>query len=153
MRKIALSILFVFVFLAVAFAQAAIKAEVDKKDITIDEVVTYKIIVTSTQKDAPELVLPELDGLSVVSSAESSTVSYADNNLKTHFAYVFLLAPRATGTLKIPPVLLKTKAGSMATEAFEIEVKPGKKPVAPLREDLPLSLDNQRPQDSSQVTL
>jgi hypothetical protein len=139
MKKIGLLIFFIFLFIGAACAESTIKAEVDKKRITADEEIVYKITVVSGEKNSPEVKLPRFDGFNVISSAESSTVSFLNKGLTTHFLFVFILEPRTTGTLKILPATLKTAAGSLATEAFEIEVTPGKKPAIP--------------QDPSQVSL
>ncbi len=139
MRKVLLSIVLVLVFSVAAGAETTIKAEVDRKSMTTDEELIYKITVVSDQKDPPEVQLPRLEGFDVISSAESSTVSFADKGMKTHFLYVLVLVPRTAGSVKIPSARLKTRAGSTTTESFEIEVRPGKKPAVP--------------QDQSQVTI
>jgi len=46
---IAIVIIFIFLFSAVAFAQTSIKAEVNKTSITTDETLTYKITITSSE--------------------------------------------------------------------------------------------------------
>jgi hypothetical protein len=131
MKSIIVSIALIFLFLGTSLAQPSIKAEVDKKSVATDEAVVYKVTVILEQNNQPQIQLPKFDGFTIISTAESQTVSFADKTLKTHFLYVLVLVPRVAGTLKIPPVRLKSEAGTIESEAFEIQVKPGKKPVVP----------------------
>ena len=70
-------------------------------------------------------------GFKIISSAQSSTVSFIKGNLKTIFVYAFVLAPTDKGTFKIEPSSIKIKNETYSTGTLEIEVKQGKvKPKA-----------------------
>lgn len=136
-----------------AEAAPVIKASVDKMRIVSSDVITYKIIVSVDNKEAPRLELPQFSGFKVVSSAQSQTVSFGAQRSQTQFVYILILAPEKSGELIIPPAVLKIKNKSLSSEGFTIQVKPGAK--------VPSSPDNGSPpspgvtpnQDSSQVTL
>lgn len=127
--------IFVFVFTASASAETSIKAEVDKTNLTTDETLAYKIIITSTEKKLSTPQVSKFEGFNILSSAQSSTMSFLKNNIKTILVYAFILAPADTGKFKIGPATLKIKNETLSTDTFEIEVKQGK--AQPKREESP----------------
>jgi len=128
MRHKAIFISGLLFFLSVlnVFAEVSIKAEVDKTKITTDSDLTYKLIVTSTEKNIPAPQLPSLDAFDILSQAQSSTVSLMQSNIKTILVYSFILAAKETGKFSIGPAEIKFKGKTYSSEAFEIEVQPGK---------------------------
>ena len=127
MKKIIVSLaIFVFAFIAASFAETEIKAEADKTSITTDDGLTYKIIITSSDKAVPAPQLPKFRGFSVLSQAQSSTMSFVKSNVKTILVYAFVLAPTDVGKFEIEPSTIKIGNKTYSTQALEIEVKPGK---------------------------
>lgn len=128
-----------FLFLGLVSAETSIKAEVDKTSITTDEALTYKLIITSSDKGIPTPQLPKFEGFSVLSQAQSQTMSLVKSNIKTVLVYAFILAPINIGKFKIEPSSIKIKNEAYSTDAFEIEVKQGKtRPTVPQEEKLSL---------------
>ena len=152
-NKFILGLLFVFLAASQVFAQTALKAEVDKKEITTDELLTYKLILSTSEKRVSLPSLPKFNGFIVISQAESSTVSFLKNGARTILVYAFILAPKEPGKFTIEPGTLKLKNSLISSESFEIEVKPGKlKPQPQPEEKLPT--DKPRIEtERSQVTL
>ncbi len=75
MRKITLlTITFMFSFVFLAFAEISIQAEIDKLEITADEVLIYKVTVNSEEKKMPKPAMPEFNGFEVVSQSQSSNI-------------------------------------------------------------------------------
>jgi hypothetical protein len=109
-----------------AFAETTIKAEVDKKRISTDEAVTYKLIVSSTEKDIPQPQLPGFEGFATVSSAQSSTISFMQGGPKTILILACILAPLNTGKFTIQPSSITVQGKTYSSEAFDIEVVQGK---------------------------
>ncbi|MEW6100677.1 MAG: BatD family protein [Candidatus Omnitrophota bacterium] len=141
-RILAISLIFLLSLNRSAFAEISIKAEVDKKVISTDEAVTYKVTVASDEKNAPVLTLPEIKDFALLSSAQSSSVSVAKSKVNTAFVYVFILAPKAAGKFTIGPTTIKHDGQVYSSETFEIEVSQGKnkpKPAIPEKK-LPGSL-------------
>lgn len=131
-KHLILVILLVFFLAFNLFAETSIKAEVSKKSITTDEVVTYKIVIFSSEKSIPAPQLPKLEGFQVISRANYTSFNFSANGVKNSFVFIFVLAPDKTGELSIPPVTLKINNETYSTESFKIEVKQGKrKPQLP----------------------
>lgn len=121
-------------------AEIEIKAQVDKNKLTTDELLTYKLIITSDEKNIPQPQIPRFEGFNIVSQAQSTTVSLAKSNIKNIIVYAFILAPQNVGKLKIESSQIKFKGKIYQTEAFDIEVNQGKtKPLTPPKqqENLP----------------
>jgi hypothetical protein len=111
-----------------AFAETTIQAQVDKLSITADETLTYKLVVTSTEKNVPEPVLPDFKGFTVVSQAQSSTISFVKSEIKSILVYTYILAPLEAGKFKIKPSQIKVENKTISSQEFEIEVKQGSSP-------------------------
>lgn len=108
------------------FAQTSIKAEVDKTSITTDETLTYKIIITSSEKEILNPQLPKFAGFKVISQVQSSQISLGGSENKTVLTYQFILVPIDIGKFKLEPATVKIKNEVYSTDSFEIEVRPGK---------------------------
>ncbi len=108
-----------------AYAAAGIRAEVDKKSVVVGEHLVYKISVTTTDKDQPQIKFPEFKGFRVLSSAQSSSVSFINNRLERSFIYVLIISALESGSLTIPQAQLKIKDQVLNSESFEIEVRAG----------------------------
>jgi len=135
-----LSIIFISLFfVANAFAETNIKAEVDKHKLSTGEELAYKIVITSEEKSLPAPQLPEFKSFNVLSSAQSSTMSFVKGGVKTILVYAIILTPLETGKLKIGPSQIKVKGKVYSSQGFEIEVSPGKENPPPQEEGQPES--------------
>ena len=148
MRKIILfSLIFVLSLTLFAYAQTTLKAEVDKLKITTDDMLTYKLVITSLQSNIPASQLPKFEGFNILSQARSSTASLLKNAASTIIVYTYILNPKEKGKLAIEPSTLKIKNSTISSEAFEIEVLEGKNKLkSPPEKFQPQS-------DKAQVTL
>jgi hypothetical protein len=131
MKKILVLLAIFILFASLAFAQTLLKAQVDKISITTDETLTYKLIITSSAKRIPQPKIPKFEGFYLLSNAETSQISISSGTQKTLVVYVFILAPKGTGKLKIEPSTIEIEGKNYASDAFQIEVKQGK--VKPLK--------------------
>lgn len=139
---------------ALAFTETSIKSEVDKKSITTDENVIYKLTITSTDKNIPQPQLPKFTGFVVISQVQSSNISLVKGGIKTILVYAFVLTPIVIGKFKIEPSFIKVKNKTCSTDTFEIEVTQGKrKPNPPQKEGLPLPEKPPSESEEPQVTL
>ena len=149
MRKaIALGIIFSFLCVSLAFAETSIKAEVDKKSITTDENITYKLVITSAEQNIPAPQVPKFEGFNILSQAQSSTVSFAGGGIKTILVYAFILAPTDVGKFKIEPSSVKMKDKTYSTDSIEIEVTQGK--AKPRKKSEPQPSLPQQPQSETE---
>lgn len=154
-KLIWLVILFILSYATVAFADTSVKAEVDKLSLTTDEDLTYKLVITSSAKKIPQPKLPKFEGFVVLSNAHTSQISISSGTQKTLVVYVFILAPVETGKLKIEPSQIEIKGKSYSSDAFEIEVEPGKvKPQDKNPKTIPsLPKESQPETEKQQLTL
>ena len=148
-------VIFMSLFITEAFAQTSIKAEVDKTTVTTDDTITYKLIITSSEKNIPEPQLPKFTGFKIISSAQSSTVSFIKGNVKTIVVYAFILVPTDIGKFKVEPSSIKIKNETYSTGTLEIEVKQGKvKPKAEPGQKPPIPEETQpETEEQPQITL
>lgn len=143
MKKIIiLAAIFIFLFETSTFAHTTIEAAIDKTSLTTDDVLTYKITITSCEKKLPKLSLPKFEGFNVISQTQSSSISFVENGIKTILVYAFTLVPYGIGQFKIGPCTINIKNKIYSTRAFDITVTQGKakskipskeKPVLPKR--------------------
>jgi len=154
-KVIILLVIFMSLFIAEAFAQTSIKAEVDKTIVTTDDIITYKLIITSSEKNIPKPQLPKFTGFKIISSAQSSTVSFIKGNVKTIVVYAFVLIPTDKGTFKIEPSSIKIKNETFSTGSFEIEVQQGKPKPKGEPEQKPPQPEETQPEteEQPQITL
>ena len=125
--KLALgSLFFVLMCFSSAFGETTIKAEVDKPRIATDEVLAYKLSVSSTEKNIPQPQAPAFDGFAVISQAQSSTISFMQRGPKTILILVYMSAPLNSGKFTIQPSRISMQGNIYTSEAFEIEVTQGK---------------------------
>ena len=141
-RAIILVILFIVFYLNSVFAETTIKAGVDKTNITTDEIITYKLTITSTERKVPQPELPEFDGFRIVSQVQSSNIALMKKDITTSIVHTYILAPNKIGIIKIDSSKIKIDDEIISSEAFQIEVKEGKIKPEP-GEELPLPEDNQ----------
>lgn len=142
-RAVIVTLFFLFLFLGAAFAQGPIKAEVDKTSLAMGETLNYKITINYTGKEHARPKIPKFEGFRVVSSAQSSNVSFVKNNIQRNTVYIYILAPTAAGNFKIEPTTIKIGKDAYASDTFKIEVQP-----APPDKPLPLPES-----DQPQITL
>lgn len=132
MRKIIFIVLLSFFSWGIAFAETTIKAEVDKKSLTTDADLTYKIVIISSEKEISSPLPPSFVGFNILSQAQSSTVSLVEKEAKSVFVYAFILTPLYAGKFHIGPSAVRAKDKIYSTEAFDIEVRQGEEKPKPL---------------------
>lgn len=121
---ILITVLFILCFTVNAFAQTSIEAEVDKTSITTNEVITYELTITSTEKNIPAPQLPSFEGFNILSQVKSSKVSLIKRKIETIQVYNFILVPRKEGRFVIEPSKIKIKNKTYSTDTFQIQVTP-----------------------------
>ena len=134
-RFMVLALSFVLFITASACAEIIIKAEVNNISITTNDNLTYKLVITSTEKNIPSPQMPKFEGFDVLSQAQSSTFSLTANNIKTMLTFTYILSPKEKGKFKIEPAILKLKDKVFSSTAFEIEVKQGPLPSSPPQQE------------------
>ncbi len=145
--------IFILTFILKASAYTDIKAEVDKLSLTTDDTLSYKITITSTDQSVPNPALPKFDDFNVVSTGQTSTLSFVKNQVKTVSIYSFLLVPKNAGKFKIQPTQIKIEGDAYETKDFNIEVTPGKPKPKTLPEEKPAVPQEIEPQSGNPKVL
>lgn len=131
-RKVALclAVSAIFLFLQSGFTEElTFKAEVDKAELSADEMLTYKLTISSTLNNIPEPMFPDFSGFNVFSRAITSKVSVSRGTKSVCLGYIFMLRPTAAGIFTIKPAELKIGDKTYSSAEFKIKVKPsGVKP-------------------------
>ena len=155
MRKIiVVTATFLSLCIAIASAEISIKAEVDQKSATIRDTLIYKLIITSSEKDTPAPQLPKFENFKVVSQDRSWTTSLVKAKIKSIIVYAFVLVPVDIGRFRIEPSVVKMKDKNYSSDAFEIEVKPGKTKLKPPSRKHPSLPEPPQPEtEQPQITL
>lgn len=136
MKRITAIVAIIVLGLAVmAKAETSVKAEVDKTTITTDEDLTYKLIISTDEKNIPQPQIPKFEGFNVLSSAQTSGIKFAGGVQKIGAVFVFILTPADVGKFKIEPSTIKVKNKVYATDSFEIEVTQGKTKPQPKQQE------------------
>ncbi len=138
MKKIAsLAVIIALGFTPLAFAETSIKAGVDKESISTDDSLTYKLVISSDEKNIPRPQFPKFAGFRVLSCAQTSEIRFAKGVEKIGAVFVFVLAPLDAGKFKIEPSAIKVKNKVYATDSFEIEVTQGRAKPQPKQQEKP----------------
>jgi hypothetical protein len=125
MRRIYLIVIIACIFFSSclhAQADTLIEAEVDKISVSLREAFTYKITITSSKRNLPKPILPKLDDFFVISSSQSSQISFGSEEKKSTIGYSFILSAKNKGKFIIGKAELKIGKKSYFTDSFEIEV-------------------------------
>ncbi len=156
MKKVLILFLVFSLFcISFVFAEISLRCEVDKKSISTDDELVYKLIVSSSEKDIPAANPPLFRGFNIISQAQSSTVIFAQSDVKTLLVYTYILIPLAPGKFKIAPGTITVKDKTYASQEIEIEVTEGLKRPGRHPQDKPKTRPEEGPPDSGgpQITL
>jgi len=138
--KINLIIILISLFSAVnASAETNIKSEVNKSKLTTDQKLTYKLTITSSEVSPPLPQLPEFKGFDVLSSEETSSLTFTKDGAKSTLVCTIILSPLKADKLKIEPAQIKVEKKVHYSQGFEIEVSPGEEKPFPQEEAQPES--------------
>ncbi|MCM8757722.1 MAG: BatD family protein [Candidatus Omnitrophica bacterium] len=122
MKKILYILLIIFLLEGITFADTDLEAEVDKNKLTLDDTLTYKVRIISSENRTLLPKFPPFKNFKVISQKQASTFSFQDGQLKLKIEYVFLLKPLKEGIFEIESVELKVGNKVYRSKDFEIEV-------------------------------
>ncbi len=130
MRKtlvIITSFLLLGTFAMPAFAQSAdtVTAQVDRTNLSTDEVMRLTISVNATGGTASRPTLPALDGFNVIGSSSSTQISLINGDMSIKEVYQYQLRPAWAGDLVIPPVTATVNGRTFSTDPIAISVTQG----------------------------
>lgn len=111
--------------LAYAQQDFQLQATVSENKIFIGEQFNLRIEVSgSSMRDVSLPVVPEIDGIGLLSQtpSRSSSISIVNGRTTTSTTYSYGLIARETGTFTIPPVTIEVDGEQFQTESIQVEV-------------------------------
>lgn len=126
-----LCLIFILIFLArPAQGQVSpITASVNSDNVSTDELVTLTVTVVDDSAQQPRPILPRLNGLAVIDLDIATNMDIVSGKIHTEVTYTYLLQPRRTGLLTIPPVTVKIDDKTYKAAPISIRVSQGNAPV------------------------
>lgn len=107
----------------------SITANVNKTDLSTDELVILTITVINDSPQQPRPLLTRLDGLAVVDLNLETKVTDVNGTLFTEVVFTYRLQPRRTGKLTIPPIPIELNDQILETPPLTINVTQGNAPL------------------------
>ncbi len=110
----------------VAFAQSPhIRSEVDKTELTTDEVLTLTVTVAGQTGSAQDHVLPVIENVNIVGRGSWMSVTTVNNRSTFERAHEYRLRPTVDGPLTIGAVKVVIDGKTYETDPITVEVHPG----------------------------
>lgn len=118
---------------AAAVAESEIRADVDKDEVALGDVVTLQVTVSSGDQSA-DVRMPETPDFDVLSRSQSEQLSFSfGGGGQTRFnkvrVYTLVLSPKRAGTFTIRPGRLIVQGKSYETGAIRVRVVPAGGPT------------------------
>ncbi len=117
-----------------AFAQATgvISAQVDRTSLNSDESLLLTVTIDASDGQPSLLVLPDLDGFSVVSSTDGTQIMLINGELSVYATHEYWLRPTLVGDLVIEPISVTINGQVYSTEPITIQVSQGSGQIQPM---------------------
>lgn len=130
LRSLAVPILVMIMLgfiVAPTYAQSSgvITAEVDRSDLTTDEVLYLTVELASAAGQPSQRLLLDLDGFNVLGSSESTQMSLINGKMSVSTVYSYQLQPARTGELVIPAISVLVDGQTYSTEPITVNVTQG----------------------------
>lgn len=112
-----------------ARAEVELSQAVDRHQVGTEDTFRLTVVLSGAPEDA-RLELPSSEDFEVLSRSQSTQMSFQMGGGGSHVQrvqkYVLVMRANRTGTLTIPPAVLKTSGERHQSEAIEMEVKKGR---------------------------
>lgn len=115
------------VIAAPTFAQSAgvVTAEVDRPNLSTDEVLTLTVSVNTMAGNASQPTLPAMDGFDIIGSSSSTQISMINGGMSMHQVYYYQMRPTWAGNLVIEPITVTMNGGHYSTDPIAVTVTQG----------------------------
>ncbi len=119
-KGVFLCILLFVILVSTVYAEIELKAEVDKKSVSTDDEIIYKLSVSASgEKQLPLPKFPGFKGFLVISQANTSNISIKGRESILKAIYVFILLPQEIGKLTIDAAEIKASGKVYKSDSFE----------------------------------
>jgi len=113
---------------APAAAAVAVSAELSHPQVALGDQLVLSVTVEGDQASLPTPKIPPIDAFNVYASGTSQSLNFVNGHMSSSVVYTYVLAPRAVGKFKIPPI---TADGAAApTAPLDVEVFPAGAPAS-----------------------
>lgn len=125
-----LAALSIFLLPALALADIKLQARVDRKTMSLDDVLTLQVSVESRGAQAPDVEMPELEGFEIVSQQVQRPMQFSFNFgqgavVQSQVVYTYGLRPTRVGNITIKPITAELDGERRATSPLTIAVSQG----------------------------
>jgi hypothetical protein len=122
---IAILLLGVIVWPAYAQTPGVIHAEVDRTNLSTNELLVLTVTVDATKGASTSPNMPPLDGFEVISRSTGSQISIINGDMTMSETYTFMLHPTTAGDLIIEPITVNINGQVFGTQPITIRVSQG----------------------------
>lgn len=126
-RRGILTLIF-FLFTGSAYAQSLqVSAQVDRQEVSVGEQLVYQVSISGENiQQVPNPKLPDLSGkFNVVSTSESTSMSWINGKISGSVAKIYVLVPLKTGVITLEPASVSFKGQTYQSNAIQIKVGKG----------------------------
>lgn len=106
-----------------ASAQVSVNASVDQDTIGRGDMVELTVRISGARvgDDNPPVV-PNMQGFEVVSTSTSQSVSIINGQVGSQSSFIYMLMPKRSGKLQIPPIAVTVRGRRYATQPISVTV-------------------------------
>lgn len=123
------------------FAQSSdiVTAEVDRRDLTTDDLLTLRVSINQAAAGISEPSLPPLNGFDLIGTSTSMNMTIVNGVQSSEKVFIYTLQPRITGQLVIGPVVVNVNGQDHHTNPISVNVTPGtgRSPAQPAAPSMP----------------
>ena len=100
-----------------------LRASIDRNPVAVNESFVYKLEISGTASNLPDVELPDLSNFTVLSGpSQSSSFNMVNGAVSTSRAYSLQLLPKDTGRFTIPAVSVTHKGNTFQSNAITLTV-------------------------------
>lgn len=117
--------LLTLIIVTTAYAEdISISADVDRREIALDEQLTLTITVSGNISNIPQPTIPDLKGFTAYSSGRSQNISIINGQVSSAVTFTYILVPNNTGDYALGPFSINYKSQTYSTASIDIKVLP-----------------------------
>ena len=110
---------------ALAQGQDVVTAQVDRNNLSTDEVLVLTVTINARSSLSASPTLPALDGFQLAGSNSSTQISLVNGDMSIREVYQFQLRPTRTGDLAIEPITAMVNGQTYSTGPITVSITQG----------------------------
>lgn len=131
LHRVLLSMILIAALLFPSAARAQsdnpIRAQVDRTNVSTDDILTLSVIVElgGINGTVPQVIPPVLDGFDLLSTSTATQMSIINGAMSAVMVHTYQLRPTRADTLTIPPFSIDINGQTYTTDPITVQVTPG----------------------------